>query len=99
MPAILAMFVPFLLGALRLFIIGNIVGFGIRLLAGFGLYFFVMEPIGDQISQMLQGQFGSAPAIALSWIGYLQVDVYVQAILSAYTILWASNFVLRMRQV
>lgn len=98
MPAILAMFVPFLMAALRLFIVGNIVGLAIRIFVGLGLYFFVMEPLGDRISDMLQGRLGGAPAVALAWMGYLQVDIYIQAILSAYTIAWASNYVLRMRQ-
>ncbi len=98
MPAILAAFVPFLMAALRLFIVGNIVGLIIRALVGLGLYFFVMEPIGDQISAMLEGRIGGAPQIVIAWLGYLQIDVYVQTILSAYTIVWASNFILRMRQ-
>ncbi len=98
MPAILAAFVPFLMAALRLFIVGNIIGLGIRLMTGLGLYFLVMEPIGDQITAMLEGRIGGAPQVVIEWLGYLQVDVYVQTILSAYTIVWASNFILRMRQ-
>lgn len=98
MPAIFAAFVPFLMAALRLFVVANIVGVVIRVFVGLGLYFFVMEPIGDQITGMLEGRLGGAPEIALAWMGYLQVDVYVQTILSAYTIVWASNYILRIRQ-
>lgn len=97
MPAILAAFVPFLMAALRLFVMANIVGLVIRVFVGLGLYFFVMEPLGDTISDMLANRFGALPPEVAGWVGYLQVDVYVQAILSAYTVVWASNYVLRMR--
>lgn len=99
MPAILAAFLTALMHAARLFVVMNVVGFAVRLFSAFGLYFFVMEPITDQISEMLQGRIAGAPAVVIVWLGYLQVDMYVQVILSAYTIVWASNFVLRMRQV
>lgn len=98
LPVIAAAFVPFLMAGLRLFIVANIVGLVLRVFVGLGVYFFVMAPIGDQITGMLMGRLGGAPRVAIEWIGYLQVDVYIQTILSAYTVLWASNFVLRMRQ-
>ncbi|MFO0433558.1 MAG: hypothetical protein ACK50G_03670, partial [bacterium] len=87
----------FLMAALRLFVMANIVGLVIRVFVGLGLYFFVMEPLGDTISDMLSNRFGALPPEVAGWVGYLQVDVYVQAILSAYTVVWASNYVLRMR--
>jgi len=99
MPAILAAFVPFLMGALRLFIVANLLGFAIRLMVGLGVYFFVMEPLGNTISGYVEGRFGGLPPAAAGWLGYIQLDVYVQAILSAYTVVWASNFVMRMRTV
>lgn len=98
MPAILAAFVPFLMAALRLFIVANVVGVVIRVLVGLGVYFFVMEPIGNAIYDLLQGRLGGAPQGMIDWLGYLNFDVYVQAILSAQTIAWASNYVLRIRQ-
>jgi hypothetical protein len=97
MPALLAALVPLLMAALRLFVVANIVGLIIRALVGLGVYFFVMEPLGDQISALMAGRFGGLPPEVAGWVGYLQLDVYVQAILSAYSVVWASNFVLRMR--
>jgi hypothetical protein len=98
MPAILAAFVPFLMAALRLFVVANIVGVVIRVFVGLGVYFFVMEPLGDQISAMLEGRITGAPQVVVAWLGYLNFDVYIQAILSAQSIVWASNYVLRIRQ-
>jgi hypothetical protein len=90
-------FFALLQAALRAFVLANIVGFAIRLLAGLGLYFYVMEPLGDQVMDLMANRFGQLPADVAAWIGYLNLDVYVKAILSAYTVVWASNFVLRMR--
>lgn len=98
MPAFLAALIPLFMAAFRLFLVGNLIGLGVRLLAGIGLYFYVMEPLGGLIMDQLQGRIGGAPQVVIEWVGYLQVDVYVQMILSAYTIVWVSNFVLRMRQ-
>jgi hypothetical protein len=98
MPAILAAFVPFLMAALRLFVVANAVGVVIRVLVGLGVYFFVMEPLGDQISNLVQGRFTGAPQTVVAWLGFLNFDVYIQAILSAQSIVWASNYILRIRQ-
>lgn len=98
MPALAAL-IPILMAALRLFVVANIAGFIFRGLAALGLYFVVMEPVGDMISGMLEGRIGGAPQVVIEWVGFLQLDVYIQLILSAYTIVWASNFVMRMRPV
>jgi len=97
MGALLAAFVPFFMAALRLFVLANIVGFVVRIFVGLGVYFLVMEPLGDVISDMLSNRFLGLPPEVAGWVGFMNVDVYVQAILSAYAVVWASNFVLRMR--
>lgn len=99
MAALLAALIPAFLTALRWFVMANIVGFVIRIFTGLGVYFFVMEPIGDLISTMVANEFGTLPDDVAAWLGYLQLDVYVQLILSAYSVVWASNFVLRMRPI
>jgi len=96
-PAILAAFLGALLPLLRALLVANVVGLAVRVLAGLGIYFLVMDPIGDLIGQTLSGRIGAGPQVVLDWVGYLQVDVYLQAILSAYSIVWVSNFILRVR--
>lgn len=93
MPALVA----FLFAALRIFMIANIVGFAVRLLAAFGLYFMVVEPTTEAVMNVLTNKFNVIPGVAADWIGYMKVDVYVGMILSAYGIAQISNFVLRKR--
>lgn len=93
MPALVA----FLFAALRIFMIANLVGFAVRLLAAFGLYFLVVEPTTDVVMDVLTNRFNIIPGVAADWIGYLKVDVYVGMIMSAFGIVQVSNIVLRKR--
>jgi len=95
--AFFAPLIPLLVSAGKLFVAANVVGFAVRLLAGLGLYFVVMEPVGDALGNYIRAQFQGLPGVVLDWLGFMRIDVYLQLILSAYAIVMASNFAMRIR--
>lgn len=97
MPLWLAGLIPLLWAALRIFVVANLVGFALRLLVGLGLYFYVFEPTGSYVMDLVEGKVGGMPAIAVSWLGFFNIDRYLSLILTAGTIAFGSNFILRMR--
>lgn len=97
MPLWFAALLPLLWSALRIFVVANIVGFFLRLMVGVGLYFYVFEPAGSNIMALIQGKVGGLPASAVAWFGFLNIDRYLSLVLSAGTVAFASNFILRMR--
>lgn len=91
MPAILALFYA----GLRIFLLANLVGFVVRVLMAFGLYFLVMEPTTDLVMDVLSNRFGLLPPDVADWIGFLRIDDYVSIVMSAYAIVAVSNIVLK----
>jgi hypothetical protein len=89
---------PWIFAALRIFIIANVVGFAVRIIAAMGFVFYVVDPVINILVGMLSGQFGGLPPVVSGWVGFLNIDRFVSLVLSAYTIVLATNFVLRVNR-
>jgi hypothetical protein len=97
MPA-LAILMPYIWTALRIFMVANVVGFVVRILVALGLNFVILEPAVDTVVGILQGQFSILPPVVASWVGFFNVDRYFTIIISAYATAAATNFVLRINR-
>jgi len=95
MPVFLAALLPVIFAALRIFMIANIVGFVMRLVAAFGISYFVMQPFTDTLMEYLAGNFDGMPDVVIEWIGFFNFDKYLNLILSAQSLVWTANFILK----
>ena len=94
MPALVA----FLFAALRIFMLANVVGFIVRILVTFGINFVLVEPAIEAVMAILTNQFNVMPQAAADWIGYLNIDRYVGLVISAYSIQFSANFILKINR-
>lgn len=94
---LIAALAPWLWAGLKIFILANIVGFVVRLVIALGLYFYVVQPAGDAMLDVLQGRVGLLPPEVVAWVGYLNIDRFLSLVFSAAMIVMAANFVLRHR--
>jgi len=98
MPVFLVALLPVLFAALRLFLVANMVGFFLRLLLALGLSFYVIEPLTDQLYDLIAGAMDGLMGDVAAWIGFLNFDKYLSYVLSAQTIAFTTNFALRMNK-
>lgn len=87
-----------LFAALRIFLLANLMGFVVRIMAAFGLYFFVVGPVTDELMGVMTGEFGVVPQVVADWLGFFNFDKYVGLIISAYAINAGANFALRLNR-
>lgn len=97
MPA-LAVLLPWIFTAIKIFLVANLVGFIVRIFAGLGLYFLVLSPVIDTIGALLAGRFGVLPPPVATWVGFFNFDRFFSLWLSGYAIAQSTNFVLRLQR-
>lgn len=95
--ALIPALLPLLWAGLRVFVLANLVGFVTRLLAAFGLYFFITGPVTELGMEGLQGALDGLPLQAANWIGFLNFDRYLSITTSAIAIVTAGRVLLRHR--
>lgn len=94
-PIGIAALLPVIFAALRIFLLANIVGFIMRAIAAFGISYFVMQPFTDTLLDYLAGNFDGMPDVVIEWIGFFNFDKYLNLILSAQSVVWTANFILK----
>jgi len=99
MPAFILALLPLFFSAVRLFMMANMIAFVLRLAVGLGLSFFVIEPIADDLLNLLLMKIDGLPGDVAAWIGYLNIDRYLSLVISAYAIQITTNFFARLSPV
>lgn len=98
MPALLALLpaslMTLLWTGLRLFIAANILGFILRVVVALGFYFFVSGPI---VQGGIEAAMDQLPLGIAQWVGFLNIDRYFSAVLSAAAVVTAGRVLLRRR--
>lgn len=89
---------PLIMAGLRIFLMANIVGFIVRVLAAFGLNFLVVTPAVETVMGLMEGRIAGLPPVAFHWITFLNFHVYVGLILSGYALQQSANFILRINR-
>lgn len=84
--------------ALRIFLVANVVGFVLRVLVAFGLNIVLVEPAVEAVMSIMTGQFNILPGVAADWIGFFNLDRYVGLIISAYSIQFGANYILKINR-
>lgn len=76
-------------------IVKNAPSFIGNILAALGLYLFVARPLGDTAMNYIISKFSGAPGTVLETLYYLNMDDYVQMVVSAYGVRAAGKVALR----